>query len=461
MRINTLLVCATLLCSFPILAHEEETLKSTSEILHSEDILSSIKTEDLYSSRNKIQAADLELNANDFVGKFVWKGRNQLKNVNRPNGGCLSIIQDPENAESLLISGFDYYGLLKGYVKDNRLYIPNQIVAYHETAEADIWFWNVTARNSQEGEDPGYYFNLTPETEFYFSLTEDNHLVAGSLDLDDKVFDNYEYTDKELSELICIASDFLPDIDTWTWSCHKIEGIPLEDYFTFNDSEWTYIGESNFKDAWFQTFWQDWEGDSMPIYLVPTYRNLYDENRFLLKNPYGANTPMGKNGYNLSKKEGYIIFNISDPDCVMIEPYIFACTIPSWGDITDKSVDMYVDNSEGYYYYRWGNSLEEIYQKNLNLSTFNEEYARINIRNAGYARSDGWEILSGRYTTSSTRTGYIEMPADYNNIDTVVQDYSDCPKEYYNLQGVRIANPEKGQLIIVRQGDKTTKQIMR
>ncbi len=44
-------------------------------------------------------------------------------------------------------------------------------------------------------------------------------------------------------------------------------------------------------------------------------------------------------------------------------------------------------------------------------------------------------------------------------IDEVNGDDTVTPAEYYNLQGMRIANPAKGQLVIKRQGNKTSKII--
>ena len=50
-----------------------------------------------------------------------------------------------------------------------------------------------------------------------------------------------------------------------------------------------------------------------------------------------------------------------------------------------------------------------------------------------------------------------------SGIDNVIPDFSGVvgPVEYYNLQGLRIANPSAGQLVIVRQGGKTSKMIFR
>ncbi len=51
-----------------------------------------------------------------------------------------------------------------------------------------------------------------------------------------------------------------------------------------------------------------------------------------------------------------------------------------------------------------------------------------------------------------TATGVAEIAADQPN---------DAAPEYYNLQGIRITEPVKGQLYIVRQGSKVTKTIIR
>ncbi len=45
--------------------------------------------------------------------------------------------------------------------------------------------------------------------------------------------------------------------------------------------------------------------------------------------------------------------------------------------------------------------------------------------------------------------------------DVTVDRDNDAPAEYYDLRGVRIVNPERGGLYIVRRGNKTTKEVIR
>ena len=44
-------------------------------------------------------------------------------------------------------------------------------------------------------------------------------------------------------------------------------------------------------------------------------------------------------------------------------------------------------------------------------------------------------------------------------VDDIAGDNADCPVEYFNLQGVRIENPEPGTLCIRRQGTDVRKVV--
>ena len=63
------------------------------------------------------------------------------------------------------------------------------------------------------------------------------------------------------------------------------------------------------------------------------------------------------------------------------------------------------------------------------------------------------------FNGEQTAPGYLIIDK-LNGIDDIAVDHN-APIEYFNLQGVRIANPEKGQLVITRQGSKTSKTIVR
>lgn len=69
----------------------------------------------------------------------------------------------------------------------------------------------------------------------------------------------------------------------------------------------------------------------------------------------------------------------------------------------------------------------------------------------------------GRWKTA---TATIELPKEYNlgtvGIDDILTDETDeTTPIYYNLQGVRIANPAKGSVVIEVRGNKTRKTVIR
>lgn len=88
---------------------------------------------------------------------------------------------------------------------------------------------------------------------------------------------------------------------------------------------------------------------------------------------------------------------------------------------------------------------------------------------AGIANSSEWttdNLIPAYDCRNYVRKGAISVGAyqygaepDAGVADIVVEDDSNAPVEYYNLQGIRVANPENG-LYIRRQGNKTTKVIL-
>ena len=66
--------------------------------------------------------------------------------------------------------------------------------------------------------------------------------------------------------------------------------------------------------------------------------------------------------------------------------------------------------------------------------------------------------------TYKTETLRFDLVFDAKAEDTAVDAIEagqDAPKEYYSLQGIRLAEPQKGSVCIVKQGGKVTKQVIR
>lgn len=61
------------------------------------------------------------------------------------------------------------------------------------------------------------------------------------------------------------------------------------------------------------------------------------------------------------------------------------------------------------------------------------------------------------YNNEQTEPGYLIIEGG-SSVEDVSLD-ANAPVEYFNLHGIPVANPEKGQLVIARQGGKTVKMI--
>ena len=64
------------------------------------------------------------------------------------------------------------------------------------------------------------------------------------------------------------------------------------------------------------------------------------------------------------------------------------------------------------------------------------------------------------YVSPVEKDTWIEVD-DMTAVETIeMEAIPECPAEYYNLQGIRVATPQKGRIYIMRQGDKTSKVVM-
>lgn len=76
-----------------------------------------------------------------------------------------------------------------------------------------------------------------------------------------------------------------------------------------------------------------------------------------------------------------------------------------------------------------------------------------------------WNLFSDEgqhkfYAISNTRLE-IGFPIEENSIGSVSADNADAPVEYFSLQGVRVANPAPGTIVIRRQGNDVSKILVK
>lgn len=425
----------------------------------------------------------------DFIGEYSWKGGNCLVEEQLPSEGIMTISQDPVYPDSLRIKGFQMYdtneGYLSAYVEEGVLYIPNQFLFRNPTYNQDFWFWNYSFKNYVSGDVKDYIYQKNDKYKYRLNMDANGNLYAGDILQDDPTFDANGYTDEQLLELSCVAADIMPD-PKWVdygfiWLIAFVEAKPLE-FFEFVSDEWVPIGNAKFKDAWFPIFWPNAD---TPEYDVPLFCNRANHDRYMLLNPYGPNTPYGTfyeelgGTINLSNKQGYLVFDVSEPECVLFEPMVYSITIDMNEDPTmgEWPVPLYCYNWEGYQYfinyYTTSEIIRSSYTENKELSFLDPDDPEgwfVGINNGQFSMyADGIDFLTPQWWMSfdqagnqidAEMSGWIYFPKDYNSVESIGEESNEAPV-YYNLQGVQVANPEKGQLLIVRKGNKSSKKFIR
>ena len=484
------MLCIATLCAFAanaaapqaervVLSKERKATTTDISQIHVDAASTNVTFERMTPYRHKASA---NLTAEDYVGMFKWKGDNLLVGESWPIEGFFTISIDEERENGLLLTDFPTYFTTKATFEPStgKLLIPNQCVdTYYDTIPAsggspemiikqEAWFLNYTGKNVVDNGET--HIGVTPsKNPFYFTMLADGNLQSGG-DIDQEKFKRFEYTDAELEELMCIAvgAPFENDVQVqgqWYLMCIWITCESLNEYHV-NMDDWNPVGDALFKDAWFPVMWDNLQ--TPQAYNVPLYRNNKTRTQYLLYNPYGPNTIYGMDEVNVSDADGYMIFDIADPYCVVFRPLVYSITI----NMMNQNEEMYQEgvytyNLEGQFYYITGMSTTDIMimldTEGYVTSDLRASTRTITVRNPliAYQSNPTEGVWWGGFPDFK---GNIILPEGYNStdgIESIVDDGKNGEPVYYNLQGVRVEKPEKGQLVIVRKGGKAEKMIVR
>lgn len=233
------------------------------------------------------------------------------------------------------------------------------------------------------------------------------------------------------------------------------EFFPLAPGFTYDASEWNSIGDADFSDGWGIL-------DGSAAYKVPCYQNKRDSNLYMLLNPYGANTPYVE--YNgTANMEGYIVFDVTNPEVVTVWPHVNSgLTLPDYG----MMAGMACTNREGIAFYLQEYTLEEIYEEAImyddELSTCKDGV--VTLPNCVFQNVPQFDVEDLNYWVDNNRNpvpmvSTIKLP-NGGGIQGLTNDAEAAPR-YFNLQGMEINTPANGEIVIVKEGSKTSKTIVR
>lgn len=234
---------------------------------------------------------------------------------------------------------------------------------------------------------------------------------------------------------------------------------------TIDEADYESIGMGKFTDCWIN------DRFTTPVVEdeeVEVLQNKTNPSLIVIKDPYASD--IWKQNGNVSKTgKGYIQFNIADPDWVEVTVLTNSGYAEDMSEAGDGSVtdDFYMTNTEGYLSFL-GGDIENTKQEwalvgdvpsNLTGNTITILHQLFTDAEAPLSQSWwGHYDNNDKWIEAERSEGRLILPAGWSGVSDIVSDF-DAPVKYYNLQGIELAAPVKGQLTIKKQGNKTVKFI--
>lgn len=252
-------------------------------------------------------------------------------------------------------------------------------------------------------------------------------------------------------------NDFFFAVGSSPQSDEKFRFLPV-DLFQYKEEEWEVAGTASFSEGWMSPYIF---GGNV-TYELEYMTNKKNPDIILLPYPY-SNEMWRDSDYfvgeffpwmNLTDgTNGYILINTSDPDLVIVEGPVYS------GYYTSAVGKLYMWNLEGYLIYNGYDvpqSIEMLEQMGFNLSMRVDNIIIINNCVFGFTG----DVDNTYYWTADQYSEITLNPAE-GGVGSIMENDSDLPVKYYNLQGRELSAPIKGEPVIVRQGNKSHKMIMR
>lgn len=232
----------------------------------------------------------------------------------------------------------------------------------------------------------------------------------------------------------------------------KVQNYTYASYYDVTDDpdQWEDCGNVTLTADIFSTFYN---GVNVETLTVPFQRNKTDKARLRLVNPF-ENSELKSYNRHSGAHSHFITINVADPELIYLEDS------PLGQDYGNKMMRLW---SYGGFYVSQGITKEQILASNIAVPTFDEATNTIKFPGSSLILASLEYNSSSWYNVSSSKNA-IKFPSDYDvfgAVNDITVDENDGPVQYYNLQGVSVANPVAGQLYIRVQGDKATKVLVR
>ena len=205
--------------------------------------------------------------------------------------------------------------------------------------------------------------------------------------------------------------------------------------FVFADDadNWTSIGQADFTEDLVSSVYKN---GTSATYKVEVLENKETKGLYRVMNPYAENHT-GITNYHTCDGH-FLLIDATDPEKVLLKESVV-------GFEGDDGPEVYVSMNE------YSGQDDEAYRGKLDNGVIT--FPKKAILNYTLTNANPYYACSGAFK--------LVLP-DAGGIDGVAADAdADAPVEYFNLQGMRVAAPAAGQLVIRRQGDAVSKILVK
>lgn len=237
-------------------------------------------------------------------------------------------------------------------------------------------------------------------------------------------------------------------------------------YFSFVASEWEVQSDkASYTDGWIAPLLQGYPSQYPAPQDVTYYVNKANRNVFAFADPYAGTywdpineCPEGKT------KEGFVVVDATVPECVLIRTLVASGL---WMTTTeDGPAEMfYLYNNEGYKADVQGVTAEDQAGEYLAVgadpSKFLSSYkdGLFTLKNLAF----GFGIRPNdalTWTAAKDNPPVAKITVKQSGVDGIEIEGAEGAVKYFNMQGIEVINPAKGQLVIKKQGNKVEKVVM-
>lgn len=258
------------------------------------------------------------------------------------------------------------------------------------------------------------------------------------------------YSDKRVQYPFGATSE--PGVHTFLVVSVDANGNPQEStaQYTFNmaddDSNWGDSIKATYKEGILSQMFTDVDTEDMSVFVQ---EHKTKPGYFRIGDAYSTHSMFGSNAIDHKGNHGhYMYIDATNPDQVYLEPSALGVSVgPAWGEACAYSWG---------YIYTLGNNQAQGVTDGV-YGTFKD--GKITIPKGNMMLSQKKYSNGSFLSLPSTDDFVVELPEDYAAIDGVVMDgdNANAPVEYFNLQGVKVANPTEGGIYIRRQGSDVKK----